>query len=841
MVAALIHPDSRVFDSKYFTRGEANKASLSYFKGDDLAADAFVDKYALRDNQDRFLELTPDDMHRRLASVFYKAESAHPNAMSESEIYGLFRNFEYVIPQGSPMHVLGNPYSYQSASNCYVLGSPFDSYAGIMYTDQELAHILKRRGGVGIDISPIRPKNMRAANAAKTTDGIGVFMERYSNTTREVGQGGRRGALIETIDIRHPEIETFINIKRDKKKVTGANISIRLTDAFMRAVEADGPFTQQWPVDSPNPSVTRVVRARAIWDQIIDAAWDNAEPGLFFWDTVLRETPSDCYASVGYRSVGTNPCGEIPLSAYDACRLMVVNTQSHVRAPHTGNSRFDFELFGQHVCQAQRLMDDLVDIELGLIDRIIEKVATDVEPEHIKEIEANLWQKVRSATERGRRTGLGITALGDTLAALGIRYGSPESIQMTEEIYKTLAINSERSSCILAHERGAFPAFDWELEAENPYLNRVWEAAPDVKQMWSEYGRRNIATTTTAPTGSVSVLTQTTSGIEPVFMVKYKRRRKLNGEDANISVDFVDPMGDKWHEYEVYHPGFSQWMNATGKLDIEESPYWKATSRDVDWVASVDLQAAAQKWVAHSISKTCNLPKDATRDIVSQVYMRAWKAGCKGFTVYREGCRDGVLLESGSSKPSLSPRPADFVEHHAPKRPEQLDCRIHTTKTREDGKSQEWVFLVGIMAGRPYEVFGGRSGDLQLPASAQAGKITKVMPSGGLATYDLILDTMEVQDIVSTFANPTHGAFTRVISLSLRHGAPIQYVVEQLLKEDSVELHSFAKALARILKNYITNGTRSSAVKSCPTCGSKDIVYTEGCSTCKGCGHSKCG
>lgn len=818
---------------------DAMAASIKYFSGDELAADVFVSKYALTDKSGDIKELTPNDMHRRLAREFARIEKKYPNSMGEEEIYRLLYGFEHIVPQGSPMAAIGNDYQIQSASNCYVIGSAFDSYGGILKIDQEQAQLMKRRAGVGHDISNIRPKGIVTNNAAKTTDGIGVFMERFSNTCREVAQNGRRGALMLSCNVHHPEIETFINIKRDRKKVTGANISVKLSDAFMQAVVNDEEYTQQWPIDSNNPTIVKQVKARYIWEQIITAAWESAEPGLLFWDHAVNNTPSDIYAEQGFRSVSTNPCGEIILSEYDSCRLLVLNLYSYVKNKFLPKSFFDFELFTKHVMKAQRLMDDLIDIELEQIEKILNKINSDPEPENVKLVEKNLWLKIKEVCFNGRRTGLGITALGDTLAALGIRYGSEKSIEMTEKIYKTMAISAYESSIILAKERGSFPIFDYEKERDHAFVSKIISNLDSETQtLYKKYGRRNIALTTTAPTGSVSMMTQTTSGIEPVFLLSYTRRKKINPTDRDIKVDFVDELGDKWQEFTVYHHKYKEWMDITGKNKVEDSPYYKSTSNDVDWVASVRIQAAAQRWICHSISKTCNLPNSASKELVAEVYMKAWQEGCKGFTVYRDGCRTGVLVSTETKKDEN-----DFKENSAPKRPKTLDCEIHQAKI----KGESWTIFVGLYQGKPYEVFGGLSKFVQIPKKIKYGKLIKdKKKTNGSSIYDLIYgedeDETRIHDIVSMFENPTEGAFTRTLSLALRHGTPIQYVVEQLSKDEKdSDMYSFSKVIARVLKHYIKEGTKASD-KTCESCGAQDsIIYKEGCKTCVSCGNGKCG
>lgn len=824
------------------------EASIEYFDGDEFAAKVFVDKYALQNLSGTYLELTPADMHRRLAKEFARIEQNYPNPLGEEEIFSLLDHYKYIVPQGSPMSAIGNPYQMQSLSNCFVIqgvhSDKFDSYGGIMLADQELAQIMKRRGGVGLDISGIRPKDVVTNNAAKTTDGLGVFMERFSNTCREVAQNGRRGAEMITISINHPEIETFINIKRDLKKVTGANISIRLNDDFMQAVKNDQGYTLRWPVDA-NPEtakVTKTVRAKDIWNQIIDSAWASAEPGLLFWDTVKKNTPSDIYHEFGHNSISTNPCGEIVLPAYDACRLLVLNLVSYVKNPFTKDAVFDFKKFSQHTIVAQRLMDDIIDLEIECIDRIIAKIKADPEPDEVKAVELTLWHKIRHMNVSGRRTGLGITALGDTLAMLGIKYGAPESIEMTRKIYRALAVGSHTSSCIMAKERGAFPIFNYDLEKDHKYLSNIFgDCSRETNRMWKKTGRRNIANTTTAPAGSVSSQTQTTSGIEPVYMLSYVRRKKHNPSDKNARVDFVDAMGDQWQEFTVYHHGVKLWMEATGETDITKSPYYGATSNEIDWVASVDMQAVAQDSIDHSISKTCNLPEDATKEMVSQVYLRAWERGCKGFTVYRDKCRDGVLISSSTPKKTQDGRPLEIATHMAPKRPLELPCDIKKAKVQ----GEQWTIFVGLLNGKPYEVFGGLSKYVDIPNKYKMGRIAKNGKVEDITTYNLIVgegeDEMKIKDIANVFENANFGAFTRTISLALRHGTPIQYVVEQLQKDKHSDVTSFSKIAARVLKNYITDGTKTTAEKKCPGCGAENsFIYQEKCIKCTNCPWSKC-
>jgi ribonucleoside-diphosphate reductase alpha chain len=827
-----------------YTREDALQKAQDYFNGDELAASVFITKYALQDRDGNFLESTPDEMHCRLAKEFARIEQKYPNPLSEKEIYEQFKNFKKIIPQGSPMSGIGNTNQIQSISNCFVIESPQDSYGGILLTDQELVQIAKRRGGIGFDVSTLRPKGEITANAARTTDGIEVFMERFSNSTREVAQGGRRGALMLTISVHHPQIRDFIKIKRDLTKVTGANISIRLSDEFMKAVKNKEEVQLRWPIDSNDPQVTEIVNAEALWEDIIESAHASAEPGLLFWDTATKMTPSDIYAEDGFGSTSTNPCGEIILSPYDSCRLMVVNLISFVKKRFTKSAFFDFKDFGDAVQKAQRLMDDMIDIEIEQIDKILAKIDSDPESDHVKAIEKDLWLKIKNTAILGRRTGLGITALGDTMASLNLTYGSDESVEMTEAIYKALAVNSYRSSCNLAKERGSFPVYDQSKEENHPFLKRIWDAAPDVYEMSKKYGRRNIANTTTAPAGSVSTLTQTSSGIEPVFMLHYKRRKKIMGDDARASVDFVDESGDRWEEYDVYHHGFKNWINSKGhqraEIDNEKlvsmSPYSGATAQEIDWIAKVKMQAAAQKWICHAISNTTNLPADIDVETVKQVYMTGWELGCKGVTVYREGSRAGVLVSA--EEPSLE----NENNSSAAKRPELLDSEIH----RVSIKGEDWTILVGLKDNQPYEIFGGLSEYVEIPKKYGEAQIRKrprkTMPS----KYDLIIgkngDSFVVKDIVKVFDNPNYGAFTRTLSLALRHRVPIQYVVEQLQKDKNADLFSFSRVIARCLKKYILDGTKvSNGVFDVDCCDSPNVIYQEGCATCINCGMAKCG
>ena len=846
-----------------YTYEQVLKSSTEYFDGDELAARVFAGKYALQDSESNFLEENPEAMHRRLAGEFARIELNYPNPMSEEEIFELFHRFKDIIPQGSPMSGIGNNYQIQSISNCFVIESPHDSYGGILKTDQEQVQIMKRRGGVGFDVSNIRPKDLPTSNAAKTTSGLEVFLDRFSNSCREVAQGGRRGALMITLSVHHPQIRDFIKIKRDLSRVTGANISVRLTEEFMCAVRGGDPTNLRFPVESKSPIVEEWVDAKELWHEIVESAHEAGEPGLLFWDTAKSMTPADIYKAEGFGSTSTNPCGEIILSPYDSCRLMLVNLTSFVTNAWEKEASFDQARFGEVVQKAQRLMDDMIDLEIEKIDKIIEKVKSDPEPGEAKQPELNLWDKIRKQAVAGRRTGLGITGLGDATAMLGIKYGSKKSIEVTELIYRALGTNSYISSMIMAKERGSFEVHDAKKEKNHPFLDRIFSSIDEVDgfrdQMlenisafeWNKrWGRRNIANTTTAPAGSVSVLTQTTSGIEPAFMLHYKRRKKINPNDKDARVDFIDELGDKWSEFTVYHHGFNKWMasSAGGAWSKEElsndqlaaeSPYAGATASEIDWVSKVDLQAAAQKWVCHAISNTTNLPADVDVETVKQVYMRGWESGCKGVTVYRDGSRSGVLVKD-SDENDGDRSGMKFLDNDAPKRPEKLSCEIQHATIKGEG----WTILVGIMDGRPYEIIGGLSKYVEIPRKHRYGELRRRQRKTMLSKYDLFCgegeDEFAIKDVVSVFDNPNHSAFTRTISLALRHGAPIQYVVEQLQKDKEADLFSFSKVIARCLKNYIPDGSVGGD-KTCESCGVEgSLVYQEGCVTCNSCGMSKC-
>lgn len=829
---------------KTFTYQQVRDASVDYFNGDELAAEVFASKYALQDLDENIYELTPADTHARLARELARIEMKYPNPMSEEYILGLLTSW-CVVPQGGPLSAIGNPFQVQSISNCFVIDSPYDSYGGIMKADQEEVQIMKRRGGVGFDLSPIRPKDMKAANAARTTDGIAIFMDRYSNTCREVAQGGRRGALMLSLSVHHPEVLTFANIKRDTKRVTGANISIRMTDEFMRALKAGEKYLQRFPVDAPPGKrlVERWVDAQEVWDNITLAMRDCSEPGMLFWDTTVRMGPADIYASLGFKTVSTNPCGELPLSAYDSCRLLLVNLWKFITDPFTPGARFDLESFKAAVISAQRLMDDIVDLELEAVGAILTKIAEDPEPDDVKRVERELWEKIKLHAEMGRRTGLGITGLGDAIAGLGMKYGSRDSVFFTESTYKNFALSSYRSSVTMAKERGAFPVYDREMERGHPFLERVMCEDANLREMYELYGRRNIANTTTPPAGSTSILAKVTSGCEPVLFVKSRRKRKLASADKMARVDEIDALGDKWQHYDLVHPGAAEWMRVTGETDLSKSPYHGSTVEEIDPLSKVDVQSVAQRWICHSISNTTNLPKDVTAETVSQICLRAWETGCKGVTVYRKDSRAAVIVDESAAREGE--HPLTIVSTNAPKRPKELQCDIH----RVTVKGESYMVLVGLLGGLPYEVFAGLSEPVQVPKKIKGGTLVKNGKKDGVVTYNLRIDaedepSIQVNDVVTTFDNAVYGAFTRTISLALRHGTPVQYLVEQLRKDKHSDITSFSSVIARVLaKGYIPDGTKVTTQKTCinPDCANPDIVYQGGCAECLSCGHSKCG
>ena len=829
--------------------------ATKYFNGDTLAANVWMNKYALKDSDGNIYELTPDDMHHRIASEIARIESKYPNPMLEDEIYELVKNFKYIIPQGSPMAGIGNNFQVASLSNCFVIGNNgiSDSYGGIMKIDQEQVQLMKRRGGVGHDLSHIRPAGSPVKNSALTSTGIVPFMERYSNSTREVAQDGRRGALMLSISIKHPDSERFIDAKLEEGKVTGANVSVKIDDEFMKAVVENKMYRQQYPIDSDSPTVVREIDALQLWNKIIHNAWQSAEPGILFWDTIKKESIPDCYADLGFKTVSTNPCGEIPLCPYDSCRLLAINLYSYVDKPFTAEASFNSELFVKHARMAQRMMDDIIDLELEKIEKILEKVENDPEDEEVKRVEKNLWLNIKMKALEGRRTGFGITAEGDMLAALGCKYGTDIATDFSVEVHKMLATEAYRSSVIMAKERGGFPLYDIEREKNNPFIVRLKEAAPDVYQDMVKYGRRNIALLTIAPTGSVSICTQTTSGIEPVFMISYKRRRKVNPNDKNVKVSFVDEIGDAWEEYNVFHPKFLKWLKINNydvdevklfneaQLDavVSKSPYYQATSNDIDWVSKVKMQGAVQKWVDHSISVTVNVPKDTTEDLVSRIYQTAWETGCKGITIYRDGSRAGVLISHSDAKEDVW----EFKETKAPVRPKKLEAEV----VRFQNDYEKWVAVVGVLDNRPYEVFTGKAEGFYLPAWVTKGVIIRNKVGSEKARYDFQFEDKEGYKVtmegLSRSFNKEYWNYAKLISGILRHGMPLHSAVELIsnlnLEIDSI--NTWKNGVVRALKKYIPDGTEA-AEASCPECGAKGgLIYKEGCLTCKHCGYSKCG
>lgn len=837
-----------------FTHVEVLEAATEYFKGDTLAAGVWMNKYALKNSEGDIFEKTPEQMHRRIASEIARVEKKYPNPMSEEEIYDLLKGFKYIIPAGSPMAGIGNNLQVSSLSNCFVIGNDgdSDSYGGIMKIDQEQVQLMKRRGGVGHDLSHIRPAGSKVKNSALTSTGIVPFMERYSNSTREVAQDGRRGALMLSISVKHPDTEKFIDAKMEQGKVTGANVSVKIDDEFMQALKENKPYRQQYPIESANPKVVKEVDAKELWDKIIHNAWSSAEPGILFWDTVIKESVPDSYADMGFKTVSTNPCGEIPLCPYDSCRLQAINLYSYVDQPFTTEAKFNKEKFIKHVHYAQRMMDDVIDLEIEKVDAIIAKVDSDPETSEVKRVEKNLWENIKRKTIEGRRTGLGITAEGDMLAALGMRYGSDEAILFSTEIHKLLATEAYRNSVTLAKERGAFPIYSYEREANNPFIKRLGDAAPELLKEMKEHGRRNIAILTIAPTGSVSICTQTTSGIEPVFMVSYKRRKKVNPNDRNVTVSFVDEIGDSWEEYNVFHPKFMKWLTVKGYdtdnvkgLDDDElqklidiSPYSKATSNDIDWVAKVKMQGAIQKWVDHSISVTVNLPAEATEELVSNVYQTAWEEGCKGMTIYRDGSRSGVLVSNDKTDDDGS----TFKETQAPTRPKRLESDI----LRFQNDYEKWIAVVGLLDGKPYEVFTGKADDFYLPPWVHNGEVIKHKNEGERARYDFQFSDKQGYKVtiegLSRSFDKTFWNYAKLISGILRHGMPLSQAVDLIsnLTFDTESINTWKNGVVRSLKKYIPDGT-SAAKNKCPECDVPDgLVYKEGCLTCKHCGYSKC-
>ncbi len=848
--------EKKVMEERVLNYEEVFEAATAYFKGDSLAAGVWANKYALKDSAGNIYEKTPDEMHQRIACEIARIEKKYKNPLSEEEIYNVIKGFKYIVPQGSPMAGIGNKYQISSLSNCFVIGneSDSDSYGGILKIDQEQVQLMKRRGGVGHDLTHIRPKGSPVKNTALTSTGIVPFMERYSNSTREVAQDGRRGALMLSIGIKHPDSEHFIDAKMEQEKVTGANISVKLDDKFMTAVKNDTNYVQQYPVDSNNPKVKKEINARKLWNKIVHNAWLSAEPGILFWDTVIKESIADCYADKGFRTVSTNPCGEIPLCPYDSCRLLAINLYSYVEHPFTSDAYFNGNLFTKHAHIAQRMMDDIIDLEVEKIDAILAKINSDPETEEIKFVEKRLWEKIRKKSLQGRRTGIGITAEGDMLAALGLRYGSDDAIKFSTEIHKLLAIEVYSSSVNLAEERGMFPIYDTEKEINNPFIHRIKENAPEVYKKMTRVGRRNVSMLTIAPTGSVSICTQTTSGIEPVFMVSYKRRKKVNPNDKNVSVSFVDETGDAWEEYNVFHPKFVTWLNINGydveqvkamadtelSKIIEKSPYFKATSADINWVNKVKMQGDIQKWVDHSISVTVNIPQQVPESLVSSIYLTAWESGCKGMTIYREGSRSGVLVSNEKTEETK------FKETKAPPRPKALKADI----VRFQNNYEKWIAVVGILDERPYEIFTGKSDDFYLPPWVEKGWVirSKIKTEKEEVTrYDFRFEDKQgykttIEGLSRSF-NKEFWNYAKLISGVLRHGMPINYVVNLVSNLNASEDHinTWKNGVVRALKRYL-NDVVEEKKNLCPACGEKGtLVYQDGCKICNACGFSECG
>ena len=844
-------------ETETYTFDEAYAASLDYFTGDELAAKVWVNKYALKDAYGNIYEQSPADMHRRLAREIARVERKYPNPLTEDQLFELFDHFRYIVPQGSPMTGIGNDHQIASLSNCFVIGveGNADSYGAVIRIDEEQVQLMKRRGGVGHDLSHIRPKGSPVKNSALTSTGLVPFMERYSNSTREVAQDGRRGALMLTVSIKHPDAESFIDAKMTEGKVTGANVSVKIDDEFMKAVVNDTPYRQQYPIAGPDPMVKKDISARSLWKKIIHNAWKSAEPGVLFWDTILRESVPDTYADLGFHTVSTNPCGEIPLCPYDSCRLLAINLYSYVVNPFTPDAHFDFDLFKKHVGLAQRIMDDIIDLESEKIDKILEKIDSDPEADEIKRAERELWQRIRRKTLMGRRTGVGITAEGDMLAALNLRYGTEEATDVAEEIQKTLALAAYSSSVELARDRGAFEIYDAEREKNNPFIARLREADPALYERMTKFGRRNIACLTIAPTGTTSLMTQTTSGIEPVFLPVYKRRRKVNPNDTDVHIDYVDETGDAFEEYVVFHHKFVTWMLANGypaakkytsaEIDdmIAHSPYYKATSNDVDWVQKVKMQGRIQRWVDHSISVTINLPNDVSEDLVDQLYVEAWRSGCKGCTVYRDGSRAGVLIsaEDKKKKGETKMAPPQIVST----RPAELDADV----VKFQNNREKWIAFVGLLNGRPYEIFTGLADDeegIMLPKTVEKGSIIKSYDSDGRKHYDFQFKNkrgfkMTLEGLDSKF-EPEYWNYAKLISGVLRYGMPITQVIKlvQEMELNNESINTWKNGVARALKKYLPNGTEVKG-QECPNCGSETLVYQEGCLLCANCGATECG
>ena len=867
-----------------YTYEEAMEASLAYFGGDELAARVWVNKYAMKDSFGNIYEKSPEQMHWRIANEIARIEKKYKNPMSAQQVFDLLDHFRYIVPAGSPMTGIGNNFQIASLSNCFVIGldGNADSYGAVLRIDEEQVQLMKRRGGVGHDLSHIRPKGSPVNNSALTSTGLVPFMERYSNSTREVAQDGRRGALMLSVSIKHPDSEAFIDAKMTEGKVTGANVSVKIDDEFMRAATEDKPYTQQWPIDGkPDEQgllIKKDISAKKLWEKIVHNAWKSAEPGVLFWDTILRESIPDCYADLGFRTVSTNPCGEIPLCPYDSCRLLCINLYSYVRNAFTKDAYFDHELFKEHVQKAQRIMDDIVDLELEKIDLIMEKISKDPQSEEIKGVEYHLWEKIKSKSAKGRRTGVGITAEGDMIAAMGLRYGTQQATDFSVEVHKTLALNAYRSSVEMARERGAFEIYDAQREAQNPFILRLKQADEQLYQDMVKYGRRNLACLTIAPTGTTSLMTQTTSGIEPVFMPVYKRRRKVNPNDTDVHVDYVDEVGDSFEEYIVYHPKFMEWMKVNGldttkrytqeEVDelVSKSPYHKATANDVDWLMKVRMQGAIQKWVDHSISVTVNLPNDVDEALVNRLYVEAWRSGCKGCTIYRDGSRSGVMIsvskkESGTKGQEMGdgsqedttkdnnmevapPTPCQHPEV-TEVRPKELECDVVRFQNNKD----KWVAFVGLLDGYPYEIFTGLQDDeegIMLPKSVTKGKIIKQVNDDGTKRYDFQFENKRgykttVEGLSEKF-NPEYWNYAKLISGVLRYRMPIDHVIKLVssLQLKSESINTWKVGVERALKKYIADGTEAKGQK-CPNCGSESLVYQEGCLICKNCGSSRCG
>lgn len=848
-----------------YTYDEAFKASLEYFGGDELAARVWVNKYAMKDSFGHIFERSPRDMHHRIAAEIARIEKKYNNPVSEEEVFALLDHFRYLVPAGSPMTGIGNHHQIASLSNCFVIGidGNADSYGSIMKLDEEQVQLMKRRGGVGHDLSGIRPKGSPVKNSALTSTGIVPFMERYSNSTREVAQDGRRGALMLSIAIRHPEAEAFIDAKMTEGKITGANVSVKVDDEFMRCATEGRPYHQQFPISSNSPLVEKDIDATALWHKIVHNAWKSAEPGVLFWDTILRESIPDCYADLGFRTVSTNPCGEIPLCPYDSCRLLAINLYSYVDNPFTPQATFNFELFKKHVAMAQRFMDDIIDLEQEKIDAILNKIANDPQSDEVKFTERHLWEKIKHKTAQGRRTGVGITAEGDMLAALGLRYGTEEATEMAVKVQQTLALSAYASSVNMAKERGAFPVYDAKREENNPFVLRIKEHDAALYDDMVKYGRRNIACLTIAPTGTTSLMTQTTSGIEPVFMPVYKRRRKVNPNDTNVHVDFVDETGDSFEEYIVYHPKFITWMKAQG-LDTEKrytqeeidelvarSPYYKATANDVDWLMKVRMQGAIQKWVDHSISVTVNLPNSVDEELVNRLYVEAWKSGCKGCTIYRDGSRAGVLVSTQKTDKKKKKQEEDLLTKGmklpevTERRPDVLECDV----VRFQNNKEKWVAFVGLLDGHPYEIFTGLQDDeegIVLPKTVTKGRIIKTVLPDGTKRYDFQFQNkrgykMTVEGLSEKF-NKEYWNYAKLISGVLRYRMPIENVIKLVnsLQLESENINTWKVGVSRALKKYVIDGTEAKGQK-CPNCGHETLVYQEGCLICKHCGASRCG